>query len=244
VYFEETKRSKSANTGVCSICSFSGKDVSGKTDVFKFYTIDKPGFITGGFKEAEAWKNYPVCLECKTFLEIGKKFIENNLNFKFYGLNYLLIPRLLLMENQMMLEEIINILSDTKKSVALKDRIKKRITSDENEIIEYFSKENDVLTLNFLFLQRQQSAERILLLIEDVLPSRIRKVFDAKDYVDRLFNEEFNFGKIRTFYSKSDENKRSNDLDKYFLQIVDSVFKGRKLNFSFIVKFFMAVIRK
>jgi len=242
-YFEEKKRKQSANTGVCSICSLSDKEVSGKTDVFRFYTIDKPGFITGGFKETEAWKNYPVCLECKTLLESGKKFIENNLNFKFYGLNYFLIPRLLIC-NQILLNEIINIISVTVKVVSLKERIKKRITNDENEILEYFLKEKDVLTLNFLFLQRQQSAERILLLIEDVLPSRLKKIFDAKDYVDGIFSEDFNFGKIRTFYSKSDENKRSNDLDKYFLQIIDSVFKGRKLDFSFLVRFYMSVIRK
>jgi CRISPR-associated protein Csh1 len=244
-YFEEAKRKKSANTGVCSICSLSNKEVSGKTDVFKFYTIDKHGFITGGFQEHNAWKNYPVCLECKTLLEKGKKFIENKLNFKFYGLNYFLIPRLLMGE-QRVLEEIVSLLSDTTKIVALKDRVKKRITNDENEILEYISGIKDVLTINFLFLQRQrqQSVERILLLIEDVFPSRIRKIFEAKDCVDRLFDEEFNFGKIRTFFSKSDDKKRESDLNKYFLEIVDSVFKGRKLDFSFLLKFYMAVIRK
>ncbi|MEW6741072.1 MAG: TIGR02556 family CRISPR-associated protein [Nitrospirota bacterium] len=246
-YFEETKRKKSASTGVCSICGLPDKEVSGKTDVFRFYTIDKPGFITGGFKEADAWKNYPVCLECKTSLESGRKFIENNLNFKFYGLNYFMIPRLL-MGNQMVLEEIINILSDTTKTVALKKRIKKRITNDENEILEYLSEVKDVLTLNFLFLRREQSAERILLLIEDIFPSRIRKIFDAKDYVDKIFNNDsdkgFTFGTIRTFFSKSDENKKTSDLNKYFLEIVDSVFKSRKLDLSFLVKFYMAVIRK
>ncbi len=92
---KEKKLKKSANIGVCSICGETEKEVSGKVDVFKFYTIDKPGFIAGGFKEIDAWKNYPVCRNCKSDLEWGRKFLENNLNFKFYGLNYLLIPRLL-----------------------------------------------------------------------------------------------------------------------------------------------------
>lgn len=246
-YLEETKLKKSSNIGVCSICGLSNVEVSGKTDVFKFYTIDKPGFITGGFKENYAWKNYPVCLGCKTLLEKGKKFIENKLNFKFYGLNYFLIPRVLTGEKKV-LEEIVSLLSDTTKIVTLKDRVKKRITNDENEILEYITEKKDILTINFLFLQSQRSAERILLLIEDVFPSRIRKIFDTKDYVDILFNNDFEkgftFGMIRTFFSKSSEGKRESDLNNYFLDIVDSVFKGIKLDFAFLVKFFMAVIRK
>ncbi len=240
---EEAKIKSSAGTGTCSVCGISGVEVSGKTDVFKFYTIDKPGFITGGFKEKLAWKNYPVCLECKEQLEKGRKFIENNLKFEFYSLSYWLIPRLLI-GDESSLQTIIDILSDTNKRIELKGKIKKRITNDENEILEYLSQQEDSLTLNFLFIQKQQSAERILLLIEDIFPSRIKEIFDAKDYVDEIFAEEYNFSRLRTFFSKSSEGKRENDLDKYFLEIVDSVFRGKKVDFSFLLKFFMATIRK
>jgi CRISPR-associated protein Csh1 len=242
-FANEKSKKSSASGNVCSVCGELRDNVSGKTDVFKFYTIDKPGFIAGGFKEPMAWKNFPVCDDCKTLLEKGRGFIDSKLNFRFYGLSYSLIPRILAGKADI-LEEIINILSDATQTVSLKDRIKKRITSDENEILEFLADKRDVLTLNFLFLQRQQSAERILLLIEDVFPSRIRAIFNAKDEVDNTFNEDFNFGKIRTFFSKSDEGKRESDLNKYFLEIVDSVFKGNGLNFSFLTKFHMTVIRK
>lgn len=243
IHFADIKRKRSASSGVCSVCGLPDKEVSGKTDVFKFYTIDKPGFITGGFNESLAWKNFPVCSECKIALENGRKFIDTKLSFKFYGLNYYLIPRLLVGSNNV-LEEILNILSDTTKAVGLKGRIKKRITNDENEILEYLSEQKDVLTLNLLFLRKEQSAERILLLIEDIFPSRIRIIFEAKDYIDKIFNEDFNFGRIRTFFSKSSEGKRGSDLNKYFLEIVDSVFKGRRLDFTFLLKFYMAAIRR
>jgi len=243
ITFNEAKRKKSASLGTCSICGLPGKEVSGKTDVYKFYTIDKPGFIIGGFQESLAWKNFPVCQECKISLEKGKEFLENHLSFNFYGLGYYLIPRFLI-GNGDELKEILQILSDTTKAVSLKGRIKKRITSDENEILEYISEKKDILSLTFLFLRRDQSAERILLLIEDVFPSRIRKIFEGKEYVERIFAEEFNFGKIRTFFSKSDESKRQSDLNEYFLAIVDSIFKDRELDFSFLSKFYMAVIRK
>ncbi len=250
IFKESLRRIESQKTGkisvnnkVCSICGMQKVLVSGDVNVFKFYTIDKLGFITGGFDKNLAWKNFPVCPECKLELEEGKKFLDAKLNFKFYGLNYYLIPKLLI-GDKVLLEEILNIMSDTLKTINLKERIKKRITNDENEILEYLSEKKDILTLNFLFLRKDQGAERILLMIEDVFPSRIRKIFAIKDQVDKLFNEEFNFGKIRTFFSKSDENKRDSDLNKYFLEIVDSVFKGKQLDFAFLLKFYMAVIRK
>ena len=237
----------SARDKDCSICGMRKALVSGNVGVFKFYTIDKPGFITGGFNESLAWKNFPVCRECKLELEEGRKFIEQNLVYGFYGLRYFLIPKLLL-GGMDVKAEIINILLDSNRIVSLKDRVKKRLTSDNKEILEILAGEEDKLTLNFLFLSKEQSAERILLLIEDVFPSRIRKIFGAKDYVDRVFNNDsdkgFTFGTIRTFFSKSSEGKRKSDLNKYFLEIVDSVFKGRHLDFTLLLKFYMAAIRK
>lgn len=237
----------SASDKDCSVCEMHKTLVSGDSSVFKFYTIDKPGFVTGGFNENLAWRNFPVCPECKLELEEGRKFIENNLTYGFYGLRYFLIPKLLWGDTNIK-AELIDILSDSSKIVSLKNRVKKRITSDNNEILEILAGEKDILTFNFLFLSKEQSAERILLLIEEVFPSGIGKIFEAKDYVDRVFNNDsdkgFTFGTIRTFFSKSDENKRGSDLNKYFLEIVDSVFKVRQLDFSFLLKFYMAIIRK
>ncbi|MDI6846477.1 MAG: TIGR02556 family CRISPR-associated protein, partial [Candidatus Saccharicenans sp.] len=241
-HFAEERRKRSLNIGVCSICAEHNKEVSGKTDVFKFYTIDKPGFITGGFNPEDAWKNFPVCKDCSQYLQKGKNYIEKNLNFKFYGFNYLLIPRLLLHESSE-LETILNLFAESKKEISLKRKTIRRITDDDQEILETLTELGDLLTLNFLFLQIQRSADRILMLIEDIFPSRIKKIFEAKNKVDEIFDQgrgsQFTFGTIRTFFSKSDSNKKTNDLDKYFLDIVRSVFTGAKLDKSFLIKFFM-----
>ena len=233
----------SANDKICSVCGYEKGTVSGSTGVFKFYTIDKPGFITGGFKAQHAWKNFPVCNDCKFELEEGRRFIEENLAYGFYGLRYLIIPKLLLTD-LVSKPDIYEILIDSKKAVSLKDRVKKRITADDNEILELLADERDVLTFNFLFMSKQQSAERILLLIEDVFPSRIKKIFQAKDAVDDITGESFNFGKIRDFFAKSDDKKRTYDLNKYFLDIVDKVFRGVFVDFSFLAKFYMHRIRR
>jgi len=233
----------SANDKICSVCGLKKGTVSGSTNVFKFYTIDKPGFITGGFKEQQAWKNFPVCNDCKFELEEGRQFIEENLAYRFYGSRYLIIPKLLLAD-LVSKPDIYDILVDSKKAVSLKDRVKKRITADDNEILELLADEKDVLTFNFLFMSKQQSAERILLLIEDVFPSRIKRIFQAKDAVDDIAGESFNFGRIRDFFAKSDDKKRTYDLDKYFLDIADKVFRGTAIDFSFLAKFYMHRIRR
>lgn len=233
----------SASNKICSICGNKKSLVSGDASVYKFYTIDKPGFIAGGFKEQDAWKNFPICSECKPALEEGRKFIEGNLAYKFYGMRYFLIPKLLL-RGIGIKTEVLDIMSNTGKTIALKDRVKKRLTDDENEILELLAAENDVLTLSLLFMSKEQSAERILLLIEDVFPSRIRRIFEAKDSVDKVMNESFTFGKIRDFFAKSDDNKKDYDLNKYFLNIIDNVFRGVSIDLSFLVKFYMHRIRK
>lgn len=227
----------------CSVCGKRRDLVSGDVSVFKFYTIDKPGFITGGFKEHNAWRNYPVCPTCKLELEEGRKFIESNLTYKFYGHQYFLIPKPISTSFGSK-NEIINILMDSNKNISLKERVKKKITNDDSEILEVLSREHDFMTLDFLFLRREQSAERIELLIEDVFPSRIKRLFEAKDAVDTTTGGSFTFGNLRDFFLKSDEMKRNYDLDKYFMDITDKIFRGVIVDFSFLLRFFMTRIRK
>jgi len=227
----------------CSVCSAKKGIVSGEVSVFKFYTIDKPGFIAGGFKKNRAWRNYPVCSTCKLELEEGRKYIEKFLSYRFYGHQYLLIPKTIL-GDIVKKSEIVDILMDSKKVISLKERTKKRITNDEAEILNILSEEHDFLTLNFLFLRKDQSAERIELFIEDVFPSRIKRIFEAKEAVDRMTTSDFTFSCLRDFFSKSDAKKRNYDLDKYFLDITDKIFRGVFIDFSFLLRFFMARIRK
>lgn len=229
-----------ANNKNCSVCGNVVNSVSGKVDVFKFYTIDKPGFITGGMNKSLAWKNFPVCQECKLSLEEGRKFIEAK-KYKFYGLGYYIVPAFFFNVN----EDILNIFEEGTNAPSLKGKTIKHITSDEQEILDILKDEKDYLTLNFLFLEKKQSAERILLLIEDVFPSRLKKIFEAKDKVDRIYNdaEPFTFANIRYFFEKSDKQKRNYDLNRYFLGITESVFKDKKIDLNLLIKFFIKKIR-
>lgn len=243
--FQENKKNNkfTVENKVCSICGERKETIIGKIDTYAFYTLDKPGFITGGFDEKKAWHNFPVCQDCKLCLEEGKKFIESNLTFKFYGARYNLIPKFVI-GTKGVSEEVIDIFTNISKIVSLKKKNIERMTNDEEDILAELKEINDVVTLNFLFINKIQAAERIVLLIEDVFPSRIRRIFDAKHSADDMVkNNNFTFGTIRNFFSKSDSNKRDYDLDKYFLDIVDRIFKGRPIDKAFVLRFALKRIR-
>lgn len=239
------KKDKSiyATDKVCSICAAPREVVLGAVNTYAFYTLDKPGYITGGFQESRAWRNFPVCPRCKTALEQGKRYIESHLSFKFYGINYYLIPKLLL-GREAVQEEIMDIISDTEKIVTLKERAITRITDDEEDILRVLADAGDTIAVNLLFLKKQQSAERILLLIEDVLPSRLRAIFAAKEEVDAITGDNFTFRCIRNFLGKSDTSKRNYDLDHYFLDLTDRIFKDRPVDYYFLLRFIMNRVRE
>ncbi len=87
-YYSKYKTESIGRDKVCSVCQAKKAEVYGFVNTYNFYTVDKPGFVTGGFRQEDAWKNYPVCFDCAAMLEEGRKYIDNYLSFKFYGFNY------------------------------------------------------------------------------------------------------------------------------------------------------------
>jgi CRISPR-associated protein Csh1 len=83
-----------AENQVCSMCGIR-TTVSGNDNTYSFYTTDKEGFISEGFRKEDAWKNYPICCECAKSLEKGKIYIGNHLSYRFTSLFFYLIPKIL-----------------------------------------------------------------------------------------------------------------------------------------------------
>ncbi len=227
---------------VCSLCGNKKETILGNINTYAFYTIDKPGYIIGNFDKKKAWRNFPVCADCKLNLEEGKKHVEQNLNFRFCGIKYNLVPKFII-GYEGISSEVIDIFTNTSKLISLKQKRIESITGDEEDILTELKDIQDTVTLNFLFIQKMNAAERIHLVIEDVFPSRLRKIFASKYYTDNIYARSFTFRTLRSFFFKSDKNKRNTDLDKYFLDIIDRVFKGRPVSYHFILKFIMMKIR-
>lgn len=70
-YFKQYGKKALGRDQKCSVCQKERAEVYGFVNTYNFYTVDKPGFVTGGFKQQDAWKNYPVCFECAGSLGCG-----------------------------------------------------------------------------------------------------------------------------------------------------------------------------
>jgi len=224
----------SEENAVCSICGEKKNLVFTTSQIYKFYTLDKECYITSGFDKTQAWKNFPVCEECFLEVDYGKKFVENNLKFKFYSKNYYLIPKVLLNTPEV-LEEISEILSYERKKINnLSKETHKFLTDDKEEILDLVKDYKDAVSFYFLFLKKDNAAERILLLVEDVLPSRIHKVFDTKAEVEKVFSQDYTFAKLNEFLGQH---------EKLFFEVIDKIFRNGRVSFSTLAQIFMRKIR-
>jgi CRISPR-associated protein Csh1 len=255
-YFSKKSQGESrGKDAACSVCKERKGEVYGFAIPWTFHTFDKPGFIAGGFEVSESWKNTPVCFDCATRLEVGKKYVEEKLDFGFYGFRYLLVPKLARGGD---FEEVLSILGakDQKRKLKLNHEVKNRITSDEDEILDWVKDKGDFISNSMLFYKKEQSSYRILLLIEGILPSRLRTIFKAKDKVDerfKVYNElvlseeqreknrfEFNFGVLRRFFPSESKNMT---FDKIFMEMVNKVFIGNSIDYHLLIGFIMNQIR-
>ena len=255
-YYKKHGKESLGQDQTCSVCHEKQKEVYGFVNTYNFYTVDKPGFVSGGFKQQDAWKNYPVCCNCAVNMEQGKKYLAENLSFSFYGFNYLLIPKFI---TGRLIEESMEILEDAfeqKASEILKSGFEKkfryRLTSAENEIFDLISEQEDYISFDFLFYAEKQAAFNILLHIEDVLPSMFRRLFQIKAHIDQIDifsrvktdkNNEgkslvFNFGVLRDFFPLISKKRT---YDKNFLELAGKIFSYKPIDYNFVMQ---AIARK
>jgi len=242
--YYEKKSNISHRDGYCSICGKKGF-VMGDEKPWTFYSLDKPGFIASGFRKDQGWKNYPVCSNCSLLIEEGKKHIEENLSFRFAGIPYYLIPKSVLSKTDN-LEEALDIIEFNKKrEVKLRDL--KHLADNEDYILDIASEQNDLINFNLLFFRLNKQQFSILLYLQDVLPSSIRQLFTVKQEVEtpwifkhaykekqELKNVEFTFRRLKEFTESI----------KSFLNLVEKIFKRRKIDYYFLLSNIMRKLRQ
>ena len=213
--------------GVCSLCGNEG-EVFGNTSPFTWYSLDKECYIAGGFDVKNAWRNFSTCINCTLHLEAGKTYIYKYLDKRFAGVQFMLLPHLML-GGLRRLEEILEIyqLFDKRRFSMADDQ---RISADEDEIFSIASDSEDYVTFNFIFYEKEQERRRILLSMDDIYPSRLRQLFNVKDKVNKfqIFTQNeisFNFRLIK------DLTLTTADSAKLFLDYISRIFKGIPISY-------------
>lgn len=245
----------SKGTGICYYC-FSTQEVYGFVNTFNSYTVDKPGMVTGGFKQENAWINYPVCSNCAKILEVGKRYILENLSSRFSGFNYMVIPKICINDNNIweQVKEVLD-LFERKTKFSNQKNDSNNLLSSEKDFIDIMKESSNVINYNILVFKEEQSGSvfRILLYIEDIVPSRVKQLIKVKQDIDKIslyhslpgkdnstYDLYFNFLYIREFFCN---DKKEGNFDKSFLEILNNIFTFKPLSYKFILSRLVTKIR-
>lgn len=237
----------SKGTGICYYC-LSKKEVYGFVNTFNSYTVDKKGMVTGGFRQENAWINYPVCDSCAKVLELGKKYIIRNLSSKFSTFDYMVIPKLCYYDpgDWGDLEEVLEMFEKGTK-FSTSDDSRNNLLSSEKDFLEIMKETKNIMNYNMLIYREEQSGSvfKILLFIEDIVPSRVKKMLKTKDEVDKnslyrnlpgkensSYDLKFTFSTMRKFFPN---NKIEGNFDKNYLELLNNIFTSRAISYNFFI---------
>lgn len=254
-HFEQGISQVARPDATCAICNVAGKIVYGQalSQHFKFYTLDKPGYIAGGFNENQAAKNAPVCLEC--FLKVGEglNFVRDNLVRRLGGQEYWLIPKFHDRVDESNAEDILSLLTEIKtqkngKSVdTINFQALNRWETVQSEIPEALAKDEFPISYDFFFFKKQTGKSiphEIKMLIEDVLPTRLHAIREsAKTARLQLVQGqaiEFGFGIL---VDLTQDTFVTQDKDRAFLRAVENIFRGIPLPSSQVFLWIMRYLR-
>ncbi len=244
-------KTESRGIGTCYLCKKTNVEVYGFMTTFPFYTLDKRVF-SPHMNIEDGWKQFSVCSDCYVYIERAKDYLDEYLTFRFYGHRYYLIPKFLLPPSDELVMDVFDVFEyrakQAKKEVEIKVKadIKElqKLTDDEDEILELLAEEPNQLALTLLFFQQPNKGQmNVELIIPEVLPSRLKKLFDAKTAVDQRNevhllgeeNDKFSFGFVRRVFPS--------EFDKTFLEVTKKIFVGKPISFNFVISHAIRSIR-
>jgi CRISPR-associated protein Csh1 len=270
-YYKRSSGPEMKGMGQCLLCDHN-KEVMGlvaNQSGLTFSTVDKPGNIQD-LNESNQWKMVPICFECALDLEAGYKFIDKYLSFSEFGLQYYAIPRFLFKKDDVV-NELFDYYLDTSESKSYYNTIVKRedeIIEDVETLdnlleFKFFFYEKNNSAFNILgnvesvvpswirkLFEGQKYINKNPLFKEDFVKIIFNKKDSDKtgDFLElvnssRKFNnvttKNWAFGFLRDFFPVS----RETNYTKFYIDLVSSIFSGKKINFDFILSYAMKKIR-
>lgn len=244
-YIHAGTESKSKSK-LSSVSGQTADEIFGFAAPFKYSSPDKIGFISGFFNKKLNWRNYPISSDETLLLELGRKYIQQNLTGYFYGHEYMTVPHPIIKANIKDLKTIIRLLKTAFDDEKQAKKEKRRRAEDR--VLRLIAEEKNYFNLDILFFKvdNKTGAISINLMLEEILPSRFRKLFiDTPEKVNKnpLFKNAvtikkdlqdivFSFQIVKGFFEKN------------FLDIVQKLFLGKRLSQEYIYENLITIIRK
>jgi len=239
--FEESKEA------ICSVCG--RKQISTpetKRMEFKYYNTDKISFssgVTGKFD-----KNYILCEECYKSTLAGESYIKNNMGTRIGSFPLYVIPDFLFgvdLDNKQ-LDKLSEQIVYSFNSAVTYEGLEKFL----DKVNEFKELENiqDNYVLNLLFHDSGGASQqfKVLKLIKDVSPSRIREMRIATSRVHDIGNKLFGASKawaieLDKIYYLIPLRKRRNDIlePAKLLEVYDAIFSKNPVSKEFLINKFV-----
>lgn len=161
------KQSKKAASVRCGICHQEVKDSVNLDKVFAFATFDKKSFLPGvDDSDTSKGKVFSICEVCYKLLSEGRNVIDEKFldTSSIGGVRIYTVPELIVGNDSL-----------GRVAQKTKDFLQQGLRN-ERFVSERVLENDDGLVYHFVFWEKNQAQERILLMIEDVPPSRLRRL--------------------------------------------------------------------
>lgn len=247
--FDKSGKYQQKNS-LCSICSRSGLTTTSDSTNFKFklYMRDKVSFSSN--LDGKFTKNYNICKDCYEHLLIAENFITTNLRSKIGGLDYYIIPHVIIKTEDFDIEEL-------SKNLIIKTNSITNLNKFEKNLVKETSNESSFV-INYLFYYSPSGSNefKALKLIKDVPPSRLRFIQHCEEEIMNLVNNNFegnpqliiDLNKLWSCIPSKEVRNKQKIVEKYigtsrYLELIDSIFSGNIVNVQFLISQFNDAIR-
>jgi len=249
-YYMKSIGKSIAKDKLCYCCNEKKETVYGYAGLYSFYTVNNPGFVAGGFDQDKAWKNYPICPDCYRILNKGKKKLKDGFVGSGLGMKYMITPKWVFpLKGEEELETYQDVLEELKNKMKLSLSNERRISLLEQDetIFESMAEMENNLSYNIMFYDDPSSAFRILMNVEDIFPSRLKRLFDVKKEIEKqkvysevkIYKGKVQIGEGLKFTFKTLKEFLTN---KDFLEVINSIFIGKNINYNYLIESFLGVI--
>ena len=161
------EKKKKASSVHCGICHQETSAPVNLDQVFAFATFDKKSFLPGlDSSDTSMAKVFPVCPDCYRLLSEGRNVIDEKFldATSIYGLRIYTIPELIMGRDNL-----------ARVAQKTQDFMKQGLRK-ENFLSQRVLECDDSLVYHFIFWEKNQAQERLLLMVEDVPPTRLRRL--------------------------------------------------------------------
>jgi CRISPR-associated Csh1 family protein len=250
-YYDQQSKGKSVSDDqICSITGKSGK-VYGFVNTLGF-AIDSQAFIRNGFDTSNGYKMFPVSEDAIPILEGARAILENKVAARFYdNVKYAILPHFVFQPDRNDASYIAQKFLNTAafNADAKEDTGSKGFINDTEFILNEIIKDGDLkrhdIYYSILFFEQQQAQFKIHLELNDVLPSRINKVLNAKDKAQERYkpltsyttkngdrkSQHITLYRLKDYFSTGEKNTQP-----AFYKLVNSIFTGQPYDDSKLLK--------